>query len=211
MQINDEHNYRCAGVILIHANNSFQDAYILLGQSSNQNNPCWGGFGGQLQPDELWEDAAAREFYEETLACIDPFDATETDKLSIAERICNLSTSLKNKNYIKCIISKKDWYEARYYVVSSKMDHFCSATFNSRKCHLEDLVRQNLFVDMCYMEKRGINWVSIDILIKQFLCPRMRRFRIQSSFIGILMHTILLTIDNFMPGRSCSTIPTQFE
>ena len=107
MQINDEQNYRCAGVILIHANNSFQDAYILLGQSSNQNNPCWGGFGGQLKPDELWEDAAAREFYEETLACIDPLDATETDKLSIAERICNLSTSLKNKTTLNVLLVKK--------------------------------------------------------------------------------------------------------
>ena len=184
--------YMCAGIIVLNENNP-QNPEILLGMSARK--PCWGGFGGHRQSHESWEEAAAREFYEETMGCVDPFFGSSADgKDDIGGRIDKMVTFLMERKYVTCIINKTSWSESRYYVVpiATRCPDDCM-NFSNRRQILKGAGGM-VTSSYCghYLEKRSIQWFSIDKLVPNVFCTRDIRF--QESFLCTLVSVMVFII-----------------
>ena len=184
--------YMCAGIILIDENIPHIPD-ILLGMCASK--PLWGGFGGHRQPNESWHAAAAREFYEETMGCVDPFFGSIVDRNDdIRKRMDRMELFLMEGGYITCIINKTSWSESRYYVVpiATRCPDDCM-NFSNRRQILKGAGGM-VTSSYCghYLEKRSIQWFSIDKLVPNVFCTRDIRF--QESFLCTLVSVMVFII-----------------
>jgi 8-oxo-dGTP pyrophosphatase MutT (NUDIX family) len=179
--------YRSASIVPVHkGTRDDRNCYILLGRKALHYVEKWGDLGGQLKPGENWEEAAAREFLEETLLCVDINCDTNINNddcnIYYRDRYDDLVKRLKNEDYVCKVRFCDETKESVHYFMLFEMDtkscerfamirRLLLTTSSDPDVPLHNMIRNHPAINhitkqlnSSFLEQRNIEWISIDMI-----------------------------------------------
>lgn len=201
-------NRSTAGVLCFAVEPKTQNIFLLLGRETcfpdmHAGSGQWCDFGGALHPGESVTTAAAREFTEESIACVSLGDQTPgrleeyeekfRGALRRREYLCRIDVALSGRDKTcqrTYFVKEVPWQPDIRTAFSSVRNQLCqvrrlprlsNCPFSLRKHPAVQLRQHRVVVDAHYLEKQCVNWWSLDRLTEvvrnngRFKTQRFRR------------------------------------
>lgn len=212
-----------AGLLCFALDPETHNVYLALGREARYDDVTfdrgvWCDFGGHVEPEETVEEAAVREFCEESL-CVLAFENYPETQRASSTYAPALLRMLQNEDYLfKITLMETDEVrsseEGRVYFVKevpwqpefSKRFHDTRSTLLSARSQtaidgVPYVFRQHpalstssleatLTVNRHYLEKQSVKWWSLDRL-REVICKRKGRYkfhRFRKGFLPVLEH-----------------------
>ena len=201
------------GIICFAVEPKTQNIFILLGREAgiDPRSPrgAWCSFAGHPDPGETAEETGAREFTEESLACVKIPNIASRDLLTYQDAVLSMLTRREYTCKIQTITKTKDHKHARIYflkevlwqpalgtefgLMRSKLLSLKESQTSDeaplcvRKHPAVSLANGRIFVNTHYLEKQSVEWWSLDRLGDVARNRgRYKEQRFRKSFIPVL-------------------------